>query len=123
MLTLTAIAVIEGLFFFLPQAGLPPDMVVAVMCLAFLSIGWASLMDLDGGYLRRLGYMLSIAWFCSALPRWAVHVEVIHSNASSETGIILGTAFLVVAPLSLLIAPLIYGVGFGYAYARSRRIG
>ena len=103
MLTLALLTLWELALSILPSSGLPGPAVGGLLVLCLWLIVGSGAVDVRSGFLGRLGYAFGIAWYLGSIGRWIAPVDAAYAAAGGEVGLVLATAFLVFAPVGMLL--------------------
>ena len=103
MTVLITLVVLELLIVVLPDAGLPPAASAGLLALALLAMVALAAVDLNSGFLPRLGFVFGVAWYLGSIGRWVVPMNDVFISAGDAPGMVLAMSLLLVAPLGLLM--------------------
>ena len=103
MLTLALLTLWEIALYTLPDSDLPDAATGGVLALILWIVAFMGAVDVRGGFIGRLAFVFAIAWYVSSIGRWAVLVDAVYQSSGDAVGLVLSAAFLVLAPLGLLV--------------------
>ena len=119
MLTLGLLACFELVIVVLPAAGLPGAAVAGFLALLLWAMVALASVDLNGGFLTRLGFVFASAWCLASIGRWIPALEELYLGAGDLPGLVLSVSVMATAPLGMLMVSIAGPAG--HAWRRFRR--
>ena len=110
MITLAILTVWEIALVMLPETELPESAIAGVLTLLLWAVAVMGIVDVRSGFPGRLAYGFAIAWYIGSIGRWMVPLNDVYVEAGDAVGLVLSMAFLMLAPLAMLLT-----AGFGPA--------
>ena len=102
MLTLGLLACFELAVFVLPDT-MPGAAVAGLLALLLWALAGLAAVDLNAGFLHRLGFVFASAWTLGSVGRWLPALEAVYADAGDMPGLVLSVSVMAVAPLGMLL--------------------
>ena len=103
MVTLLCLVALEVALVVLPDSQFPDPAIAGLFAILLWAMVAVAVVDLNSGFLGRLGFLFATAWYIGSIGRWMVPMNDIYIAVGDMPGMTLALALLIVAPLGLLL--------------------